>query len=189
LILILALVQACLYGWALGVQRGHQEIHQGANIRVPWIVQLMLKWVVPIYLLAIFTGFCFINLPSHDQLAFRADGLSTRDLAEGDLPEALRVQLASRELAVPATATLTRGGPDGAWQIRDGGVLYVILPAETGLLDVYVHEIGYIEKIGSNPVAFASLIFVLAVLAFLLLMVHIAGRRWEAEGRFENLEP
>lgn len=186
LILVLALVQACLYGWALGVQRGHEEIHQGANIRVPWIVQLMLKWVVPIYLLAIFTGFCFINLPSHDKLAFRAEGVAAGDLAEGDLPETLRSELASRDFAVPETATLTRGGSDGAWQIRDGGVLYVLRPAEASW-DVYVHETGYIEKIGNNPVAFASLVFVLAILAFLLLMVHIAGQRWEAEGRFENL--
>ena len=109
LILVLAFVQATLYGWALGVHRGHRELHEGAHIRVPWLIQLMLKWVVPIYLLAIFIGFCFVNLP------------------------------------------------------------------------------GYVEQIGSNPVALASLMFVLTILAFLLLMVHIAGRRWEAEGRFKNI--
>jgi hypothetical protein len=55
-------------------------------------------------------------------------------------------------------------------------------------LAVYVHEVGYIERIGDNPVAFVSLLFVVSILAFLLLMVHIAGRRWEAEGRFQRLE-
>jgi len=189
LILVLAFVQACLYGWALGPKRGDQEIHQGANIRVPWVVQLMLKWVVPIYLLAIFTGFCFINLPSHDKLAFNVGGVSADELAEGAIPAALRSQFVAQGREVPADATLSRSGQKNAdWQIRgrDRSVLYVLRLAASEWR-VYAHETGYVEKIGNNPVALASLLFVLAILAFLMLMVHIAGRRWEAEGRFKNL--
>ena len=188
LILVLALVQALLYGWAFGMQRGHQEIHEGAHIRVPWLVQVMLKWVVPVYLLAIFAGFCFINLPSHDTLKFAAAGVEAGDFTEGPVPEALRSQFASHDLTIPATATMRRDGKAGAWQLLDSdhNVLSVLRPAASGV-EVYSHEVGYIEKIGSSPVAFASLWFVIAILAFLLLMVHIAGRRWEAQGRFDNL--
>lgn len=187
LILVLALVQAILYGWALGTQRGHQEIHEGANIRVPWVVQLMLKWVVPVYLLAIFTGFCFINLPSHDKLVVSTDKMQTNQFVEGEVPEAVRHGFAEHELAVPPTATMQRSGEGSDWQIRGGdrSVLYVLRPTGADM-QIYAHETGYVEKIGNSPVALASLLFLLAILAFLMLMVHIAGRRWEAEGRFEN---
>jgi SNF family Na+-dependent transporter len=188
LILVLALVQALLYGWGFGMRRGHQEIHEGAHIRVPWLVQVMLKWVVPVYLLAIFTGFCFINLPSHDTLKFTAAGIEGSGLAEGEVPNALRSHFASHDLKIPAKATLRQCGDEGDWQLLDSdrNVLFVVRPAQSGL-EIYAHETGYVEKIGSSPVAFASLWFVIAILAFLLLMVHIAGRRWEAQGRFDNL--
>ncbi len=188
LILVLALVQALLYGWAFGMKRGHQEIHEGAHIRVPWLVQVMLKWVIPVYLLAIFTGFCFINLPSHDTLKFTADRLEVGDFAAGPVPDALRTQFAGHDLTIPATATMRPGGDEGVWQVLDSdhNVLFVVRPAASSW-EVCAHEMGYVEKIGSSPVAFASLWFVISILVFLLLMVHIAGRRWEAQGRFDNL--
>jgi hypothetical protein len=188
LILVLALVQALLYGWAFGTQRGHREIHEGAHMQVPWLVQVMLKWVVPVYLLAIFTGFCFINLPSHDTLKCTAAGIEGSGLAEGEVPGALRSHFAGHDLKIPAKATMRQRGDEGDWQLLDSdrNVLFVVRPAQSGL-EIYAHETGYVEKIGSSPVAFASLWFVIAILAFLLLMVHIAGRRWDAQGRFDNL--
>jgi hypothetical protein len=192
LILVLALVQAILYGWVFGTQRGHRELHEGAQMHVPWFVQVMLKWVVPVYLLAIFAGFCFINLPSRDTLKFTAHDVQANDFAEGVIPDALRRQFANHDLTLPASATLRQGDEhsDWAWVWKvldsDGNVLFVLDLNKSGL-DVYSHEMGYIEKIGSSPVAFASLLFVIANLAFLMLMVHIAGRRWEAQGRFDSL--
>lgn len=59
LIFILALIQSIIYGWIFGIERGHRELHIGAHIRVPWFVQLMLKYVTPTYLLAIFIGICY----------------------------------------------------------------------------------------------------------------------------------
>jgi hypothetical protein len=39
-----------------------------------------------------------------------------------------------------------------------------------------------------NKVAGLSVAFILMVLVFLLLLVHIAGRRWEKQGRFSGLD-
>ena len=64
LIFVLAMVQSILYGWVLGIKQGNEEIHRGALIRVPYIVQIMLKFVVPIYLIAIFIGVAWSNIPS-----------------------------------------------------------------------------------------------------------------------------
>ncbi len=110
MIFLLALFQAIVYGWVLGIDRGEQEAHQGAHIRIPRFIQYILKYVTPVYLLVIFILFCAYNL---------------KDRALG---------------------------------------------------------------IWNNPVALTSIVFILLVLGFLLLLVHIAGRQWEANGRLKNLE-
>jgi hypothetical protein len=109
LIFILAMFQAILYGWIFGIHRGDQEAHKGAHIRIPWFVQWMLKYVVPVYLLTIFIAFCFRNVPA------------------------------------------------------------------------------YVRSVSEKPVALWSICFIATILAFLLLLIHIAGRRWAAEGRFDCL--
>ena len=109
LIFMLAMIQAVLYGWIFGIKRGHVEAHYGAHIRIPWFVQLMLKYVAPIYLLVIFVMFCINNVPS------------------------------------------------------------------------------YARTILANPVALGSILFILGIMAFLLILIYIAGKRWEAQGRYLNL--
>jgi SNF family Na+-dependent transporter len=106
-IFILAMVQSILYGWVFGIERGDAELGRGAHIRVPRFVQWVLKFVTPVYLLAIFVGICITSGPSYWQ-------------------------------------TLSAGGVP----------LYTIL-----LIGV--------------------------VFAFLLLLVRIAGQRWEREGRLK----
>ncbi|MCA9230187.1 MAG: sodium-dependent transporter [Planctomycetales bacterium] len=110
LIFILAMIQAVIYGWMFGIERGHQELHLGAHIRVPWFVQLMLKYVTPVYLLAVFIGFCFTK------------------------------------------------GPD------------------------------YVRVISGGGVPLYSVLFIGTILVFLLLLIRIAGQRWQAEGRFDNID-
>jgi SNF family Na+-dependent transporter len=109
-IVVLALVQSVLYGWIFGIERGDREAHYGAHLRIPWFIQLTLKFVTPFFLLAIFGGVCLTQ------------------------------------------------GPD------------------------------YLKAL-SQPVAFMAFAFAGLVWLFLLISIHIAGRRWEAEGRFTNLEP
>lgn len=108
LIFVLATVQALLYGWAFGITKGDVEMHQGAHIRVPKFVQLMLKYVVPVYLLTIFAAFCVKNVPDK------------------------------------------------------------------------------VKAISETPAALGSILFMGTVLAFILILVNIAGRRWTAEGRYDD---
>jgi neurotransmitter:Na+ symporter, NSS family len=73
-------------------RRGDEELHRGAHLRIPWVVQLVLKYVVPVYLLVIFVGFCYQKLPSSDRPEFEASAAHTQTLAEGRLPESLVAQ-------------------------------------------------------------------------------------------------
>jgi NSS family neurotransmitter:Na+ symporter len=108
LIFLLALFQSILYGWVFGIDRGEEELRRGAHIRVPHFVQWVLKYVTPLYLLAIFVGTCY-----------------------------------------------TQGG-------------------------------NYVKTLSEGGVPRYCVMFMLTILAFLLLLVHIAGRRWEREGRFQS---
>lgn len=55
LIFLLATVQIIIFGWVWGIDRGFEELHQGAAIRVPWIFRPIIKWICPAFLLAVFT--------------------------------------------------------------------------------------------------------------------------------------
>ena len=109
MIFVLAMVQSVMYGWIFGIDKGHKEAHKGAHIRIPWFVQIMLKYVVPVYLLIIFVG------------------------------------------------TLYQKGMD------------------------------YIKSL-ADPVVLASVMFMSSILAFLMIMVYVAGQRWNNEGRFANID-
>ncbi|HVS09833.1 MAG TPA: sodium-dependent transporter [Planctomycetota bacterium] len=63
LIYVLAGVQIICFGWVFGVDRGLKEAHQGAQMRIPRIFRFIIKYVAPLYLIVIFIGFCWKDLP------------------------------------------------------------------------------------------------------------------------------
>ena len=121
-IYVLAMFQAVIYGWVFGIRRGEREAHLGANLRIPRLVQYLLKYVVPVYLLVIFSAFCWQEL---------------------------------------------RDGVDDDGEFKAGSITKVI----------------------ESPAALASVMFILAVLAMLLVAIHFAGRRWIRQGLFDLPEP
>ncbi|MCM2269001.1 MAG: sodium-dependent transporter [Thermoanaerobaculia bacterium] len=64
LIFVLAMVQIILFSWVFGVEKGLEEAHHGAQIRIPRFYRFVMKYVTPTYLLVIFVAFCKSNLPS-----------------------------------------------------------------------------------------------------------------------------
>jgi NSS family neurotransmitter:Na+ symporter len=59
LLLLLATIQAILYGWVLGIDRAQQAAHEGAHLRIPRFVQFIIKYISPLFLLAILIGNIF----------------------------------------------------------------------------------------------------------------------------------
>jgi neurotransmitter:Na+ symporter, NSS family len=188
---VLAMIQSFLYAWMFGIKRGHEELHRGAHIRIPWAVQLVMKYVVPVYLLVIFVGFCYQKLPSSDRLEFEAPLAQADTLSDGALPEWLQSEFAEQELVLPEDAVLRAGAHravDGGWRIvnEQQHLLYRLVP-EDGQWAVNSRQVGYVESISRNGVALLSMLFISVLFVFVLVLVHIAGRRWEAAGRFDNL--
>jgi len=188
---MLAMIQSFLYGWMFGIKRGDEELHRGAHIRIPWVVQLILKFVVPVYLLVIFVGFCFQKLPSSDKPVFEIPASHAAELSNGRLAETLVARFAEQELSLPDQAVVVRetsGAADQGWRILDGNrnLQYRIVPGPDALA-VKSHQAGYVESISKSPVAMLSMLFILVLFGFVIILVHIAGRRWQAEGRFESI--
>jgi hypothetical protein len=48
-----------------GVDRGLAEAHMGARMRIPPMFRFILRYVSPLYLIVIFAGFCWYNLPPY----------------------------------------------------------------------------------------------------------------------------
>jgi SNF family Na+-dependent transporter len=65
LIFVLAMIQSIVFAWVFGVRRGLDEAHLGAQMRIPRFFAFVFKYVTPLYLLVIFAGFCYQNLPGY----------------------------------------------------------------------------------------------------------------------------
>jgi SNF family Na+-dependent transporter len=189
LIYTLAMFQTVLYGWIFGIKRGHEEMHEGANIRVPWLVQIVLKYVAPAYLFVIFVTFCWQSLPSKEVPVFEAPTSSIAELRDGRVPDQLAADLTAHAMTLPTQFVVDGASQDGPWSIRskDGQLLVVIRPITTkegaNVLQVNQYKVGTLGALAYNPVALATVGFLLTTAAFLLLLVHIAGKRWIREGR------
>jgi NSS family neurotransmitter:Na+ symporter len=52
-LVVCAVIEIVIFSWIFGVDRGWQELTKGADLRVPGVVKLVLKYVTPLYLIAI----------------------------------------------------------------------------------------------------------------------------------------
>ncbi len=64
LILIMAMLEIVCFSWILGIDVGWEEIHHGAQIRIPRVFRFIMKYVAPGYLLIVLVAFCIMNLPA-----------------------------------------------------------------------------------------------------------------------------
>ncbi|HXV63292.1 MAG TPA: sodium:calcium symporter [Vicinamibacteria bacterium] len=61
-IFVLAAVQIICFSWVFGADRGLEEAHRGASIRIPRAQRFVMKYVAPTYLILVFVAFCSANL-------------------------------------------------------------------------------------------------------------------------------
>ncbi|MEN6627556.1 MAG: sodium-dependent transporter [Candidatus Sumerlaeia bacterium] len=73
LVFVLGMIQIILFGWVFGVERAKAEISKGAEIPVPRPFWFVVKYVSPVYLLAIFAGFCYDKLAGYYKTIFQSE--------------------------------------------------------------------------------------------------------------------
>jgi neurotransmitter:Na+ symporter, NSS family len=57
MLFVQATILVIIFGWGLGIPRGWQIAHEGAEMRIPNIYKFVIKFVTPTFLLGIFTMF------------------------------------------------------------------------------------------------------------------------------------
>ncbi|MCB9878348.1 MAG: sodium-dependent transporter [Planctomycetes bacterium] len=77
-ILVVAGVQIVAFGWIFGVDKGIEEAHRGANMRIPKVFAFVMKYVSPLFLGIVVVGFCINNVPDYLATLF-GDGESAGD--------------------------------------------------------------------------------------------------------------
>lgn len=55
-LVIFALLESFLFAWVFGIDKGWEEITRGADIKVPVIFKYVIKYITPVFLLAVFLG-------------------------------------------------------------------------------------------------------------------------------------
>jgi SNF family Na+-dependent transporter len=65
MIFIVAGTQIICFAWVFGIDKALEETHRGAQIRIPRMFRFIIKYVSPTYLLVIFLGFCWYNIPGY----------------------------------------------------------------------------------------------------------------------------
>jgi SNF family Na+-dependent transporter len=58
-LVVFALIETVLFAWVFGMDRGWREMHQGAELRVPRVFYYVIKYVTPVFLILILTGYVF----------------------------------------------------------------------------------------------------------------------------------
>ncbi len=65
LIFVVAGTQIVCFAWVTGLDKGLEEAHEGAQIRIPPIIAFTMKYISPVYLVVIFAMFCWNNVPGY----------------------------------------------------------------------------------------------------------------------------
>jgi hypothetical protein len=55
-LVVFAMLEAILFAWFFGLEKGWAEINRGADIKIPIIFKYLLKYVTPVVLIVIFLG-------------------------------------------------------------------------------------------------------------------------------------
>ncbi len=62
MLFVQATILVIIFGWGLGIPRGWEIAHEGAEMRIPSLFKPIIKYVTPAYLIGIFTMFMLQNI-------------------------------------------------------------------------------------------------------------------------------
>ncbi len=62
MLFVQATILVIIFGWGLGIDRGFEIAHEGAEMRIPSLFRPIIKYITPTYLIAIFVMFLLQNV-------------------------------------------------------------------------------------------------------------------------------
>ena len=140
-LIVVTIVEAILFGWIWGVDKGWAELHRGSLMKVPALFRIIIKWVTPLVLMVIL---CFVNQietvqllpqPEYDVALANPHELTGKLVATVAAPEEGDPVWADFESSV--TERASEDGDGRVWMIctfgADGSVVVDDLKAEGAL--------------------------------------------------------
>ena len=190
MIFVVAGTQIICFGWVFGVDRGLEEAHRGAQLRIPRCFRFIIKYVSPLYLLVIFAGFCIYNVPGY-----------VRTVVWGD-PEAQQVTLQAQALHSPWGQAVQARIAQNPWDVPSGIKSLFQAPDKPadvagkdhqGVLEFSAALSGWSAGADSPLVwtaaprppdlsAIYAWVVILLSIALLAVVTAIGARRWRAQG-------
>ncbi|MFC1479881.1 sodium-dependent transporter [Candidatus Omnitrophota bacterium] len=58
-LVLFATIEVILFGWIFGINKAWEEVHHGADMRIPGIYKYIIKYVTPVFLLVVLTTWFF----------------------------------------------------------------------------------------------------------------------------------
>jgi len=62
LLVLFAAIEATIFAWIFGMKRGWEEMHLGADFRIPRLFYPIMQWVTPVYTIALLGWWCYKSL-------------------------------------------------------------------------------------------------------------------------------
>lgn len=121
MIFVVAGTQIICFSWVFGVDKALDEAHRGAQLGIPRIFRFIIKYVSPTYLIVIFLGFCWYNVPPYVQSILGSGNLD--DAANRSVIYAWGVILFSVVMLMTMTAIGTRRWKAAGMDINGNKVL------------------------------------------------------------------
>ena len=84
LLVLFGLVETILFSWIFGMEKAWEEIHHGAELRIPFFYKFIIKWITPLFLIIILAAW------------FRKSGMKTilmEGISEADKPYILGTRI------------------------------------------------------------------------------------------------
>jgi NSS family neurotransmitter:Na+ symporter len=90
-LVVFAFIEVVLFAWVFGMKNAWEEMHHGAELRIPRIFRFVIKYITPAYLLVLLAAWCWKDaLPV---LTFAKQAGENSPPAAGDIPYLLAARI------------------------------------------------------------------------------------------------
>jgi NSS family neurotransmitter:Na+ symporter len=83
-LVVFGLIEAVMFAWVFGIDKAWTELHAGSDIRIPGVYRFIIKYVTPVFLLAILAGWMW---------QFGMDVILLRDVPVENKPVIITIRL------------------------------------------------------------------------------------------------
>ena len=169
-LVVISTIEVVLFAWVFGIQRGWDELHRGAMMKVPGVFKFVISYVTPIALILILTGWVYsdvilgdkltpkptlltavvdrASLPKHAEFSKKApaDAAEAKEHGEIKALASNAIETAGRDLKAWATLHFDGKGGVTVLSVEGDPALTKVLPAAKVERMLELEKFHYVDK-------------------------------------------